>query len=537
MTSPSQTESRIAPCTIRDLLAQQARENPNRLMLRFASGEQYTATQLLEDTRRLASTLHKLGVAHQQPVLIWLPNCPLAVLALLALNYLGAIYVPINTAYRGKLLEHVIRNTGATVMLADGRLIERLEDIDCGELKQLLIDGEQRLANTDLEQLAVEDLRQSVTDPAVLDNITVAPWDTQAVIFTSGTTGPSKGVLCSYRHLYTAAVEFRHVGPDDCNLVALPMFHVGGILGILFALIHGGCAAIVDRFSTRRFWQTVADMEVTTVGLLGAMVQYLMQQPATENDRQHGLKTAVIAPLGDDALAFAERFGVDVYTEFNMTELSVPLYCGPNPTIRGTCGRPREGIELRIVDAHDMPLARGEIGELILRSDAPWTMSHGYLNNPVATANSWRNGWFHTGDLFYCDEADNYFFVDRLKDAIRRRGENISSFEVEEELLAHPDIQEAAVVAVPGDGGEDEILAVLVTSDGNLPELASLTDFLQRRMAHFMVPRYFRTVDSLPKTATQKIEKHVLREIGLSAGCHDREALGLILKAERLGRD
>src|SRR5690554_4254989 len=156
MTSPSQTESRIAPCTIRDLLAQQARENPNRLMLRFASGEQYTATQLLEDIRRLASTLHKLGVAHQQPVLIWLPNCPLAVLALLALNYLGAIYVPTNTAYRGKLLEHVIRNTGATVMLADGRLIERLEDIDCGELKQLLIDGEQRLANTDLEQLAVE---------------------------------------------------------------------------------------------------------------------------------------------------------------------------------------------------------------------------------------------------------------------------------------------------------------------------------------------------------------------------------------------
>lgn len=213
MTNPSQIECSLAPCTVRELLAQQARENPHRLILRFASGERYTATQLLDETRRLASALHKLGVTHQQPLLIWLPNCPLAVLSLLALNYLGAIYVPINTAYRGRLLEHVIHNTGASVMLADGRLIERLEDIDCGELRQLLIAGEQRLASTDLEQLAIEDLPQPDTDPAALDTIAVAPWDTQAVIYTSGTTGPSKGVLCSYRHLYTAALEFRHVGP------------------------------------------------------------------------------------------------------------------------------------------------------------------------------------------------------------------------------------------------------------------------------------------------------------------------------------
>lgn len=531
MTSPS---SRPEACTIRDLLTRNAGQWPERVMLRFDSGEQYTAARLLEETRLLAGNLLRLGVRRQEPVLVWLPNSPLSVLLLLALNYLGAIYVPINTAYRGNLLRHVISNAGARLMLADGRLIERLADVERGDLERLVIAGEERLGTGDLEQLPVDILYQQNSDPTGLEDIETAPWDTQAVIFTSGTTGPSKGVLCSYRHLYTAAIEFRHVGPGDCNLVALPMFHVGGILGLLFALIHGGCAAFVERFSTSRFWQTVDEMQVTTVGLLGAMVQYLMQQPPGDRDRQHGVKTAVIAPFSDDALAFADRFGIDVYTEFNMTELSVPLYAGPNPTVRGTCGKPRQGVELRIVDEHDMPVPVGETGELILRADEPWTLSHGYLNNPEATASTWRNGWFHTGDLFYRDPENNHFFVDRLKDAIRRRGENISSFEVEEELLAHPAIREAAVVAVAGDGGEDEILAVLVTDDGSPPDLKALTDFLQQRMAHFMVPRYFRVLDALPKTPTQKIEKHVLRSEGLTPDCLDRESLGLILKSERL---
>lgn len=520
------------PCTIRDLLERNARQFPELVMLRFDSGEQYTAVDLLAEARLLATNLQKLGVKRQEKVLVWLPNCPLSVLLFLALNYLGAVYVPINTAYRGRLLEHVIDNAGAILMLADGRLIERLADIDHGQLVRLVITGEERLDSEVFEQYGAEILRQVPADPGTLDDTNVAPWDTQAVIFTSGTTGPSKGVLCSYRHLYTAALEFRHVGSGDTNLVALPMFHVGGILGMLFALIHGGCAAYVERFSTSKFWDTVKSMEVTTVGLLGAMVQYLMQQPPSPEDRNHPVKTAVIAPLGDDALAFSERFGIEVYTEFNMTELSVPLYCGPNPTARGTCGKPRSGLELRLVDAHDMPVPVGETGELILRADQPWTLSHGYLNNPEATARTWRNGWFHTGDLFYRDEDDNYYFVDRLKDMIRRRGENISSFEVEEELLAHPEVKEAAVVAVPGDGGEDEILAVLVTESGALPDLKQFTDFLQQRLAHFMVPRYFRCLPALPKTPTQKIEKHVLRSEGLTPDTIDREALGIKVKRD-----
>jgi len=160
--------------------------------------------------------------------------------------------------------------------------------------------------------------------------------------------------------------------------------------------------------------------------------------------------------------------------------------------------------------------------------DDPFTISHGYLNDPVATAATWRDGWFHTGDLFTRDSEDNYFFVDRAKDALRRKGENISSFEVEAELLAHPGIREAAVVAVPGDGGEDEALAVLV-ADGVKGDLQGLVDFLGRRLAHFMVPRYFRFVESLPKTPTQKTEKHRLREEGITGDTLDRETLGIKL--------
>jgi crotonobetainyl-CoA:carnitine CoA-transferase CaiB-like acyl-CoA transferase len=331
-------------------------------------------------------------------------------------------------------------------------------------------------------------------------------------------------VLCSYRHTYTAAIGFRHVGPGDTNLVALPLFHIGGILGVNFALIHGGTAAVVERFRTQSFWETVRSLQVTATGLLGTMVQFLMQQAVQAGEREHPLKKVVIAPFGEEALAFAGRFGVQVFTEFNMTELSVPLWAGPDAIPRGSCGRPRQGVTLRLVDDHDEEVAAGAIGELILRTDEPWTLCDGYLDDAVATARAWRNGWFHTGDLFRRDANGNYFFVDRAKDMIRRRGENISSFEVEAELLAFPGVRAAAAVPVPGDGGEDEVLAVLSLQEGASFDPEALIAFLQPRMAAFMIPRYVRVVPELPLTPTQKIEKHVLRSAGLTADTWDRGA-------------
>lgn len=519
-------------CVSIELLRRNAARDPDKVVLKFDSGETFTNASLLSTVEQQAAALQALGVRQGDYVLSWLPNGPRAVLLLLALNTAGAIYVPINIAYKGGLLAHVIASAGASLMIADGRLLERLHDIDTAALDRIVVCGPERPALNGVQLLDEQCLDVQAPLQALPRPIDVT--DTHIVIFTSGTTGPSKGVLGSYLHTATAAREFRHVGPEDCSLVSLPMFHIGGVLGVFFALVHGGSSAFVQGFSTSRFWPLVRELAVTTVGLLGAMVQFLMQQPVTPGERYHPVKTAVIAPLGDDALAFAERFGVDVYTEFNMTELSVPLFCGPNPAVRGTCGTPRAGVELRLVDDNGDDVAIGGVGELLVKVENPFAISHGYLNNPEATAKAFRDGWFHTGDLFRRDADDNYFFVDRAKDMIRRRGENISSFEVEAEVLAYPGVQDAAAVAVAGDGGEDEVMVVVCPVQGATIDPGELLGFLQPRMAHFMLPRYIRVIEALPRTPTQKVEKHLLRSAGITHDTWDREAAGIVIRRQKL---
>jgi crotonobetaine/carnitine-CoA ligase len=526
-----------ADCVVRDLLDRQAATGPEREFMLFESGERWTFAAARDRVRRHAAGLAALGVARGDFVLSWQGNGPTAVTTFLALNYLGAVYVPINTSYRGPLLAHVLASSGARLMLADGRLLERLAAIDRAALEAIVVIGDERPELTGIEWVSVESLEAAGDTPPYYD---IAPWDTQMVIYTSGTTGPSKGVLSSYLHSHTAATGFRNVGPGDRNLMQLPMFHVGGPYAVLWALIHGGSSVVVDAFSVSRFWETVCRYGITTVGLLGAMAQFLLKQPPAPEDRKHPLRSVVIAPFDESAIAFGRRFGVPTYTEFNMTELSVPLWAGPNPTLPGTCGRPVPGVALRLVDAHDIELPPGEAGELVVRPDAPWTMSHGYHNDAEATARAWRNGWFHTGDLFRRDADDNYFFVDRLKDALRRRGENISSFEVESAILLHAEVREAAVVPVAGtgtgadSGSEDEVLAVIALKPGGVLAPADLIDFLRDKLAYFMIPRYVRVLDALPKTPTQKVEKHRLREAGITPDTWDRDAAGVRVERDRL---
>jgi crotonobetaine/carnitine-CoA ligase len=524
-------------CVVRNLLARRAAEHPEREFLLFENGERWTFAEALTRVRCFAAGLELHGVRQGDFVLSWLGNGPMAVTTFLALNYLGAVYVPINTSYRGALLRHVVTNSGARLMLADGRLIDRLGAIDMAAVETVIVAGDERPALERIELVSADALTS--TEPAPIpgnaaDGPAIAPWDTHMVIYTSGTTGPSKGVLSSYIHSYTAATGFRNVGPGDRSLLQLPMFHVGGPYAVLWALIHAGSTVVVDRFSVSRFWDTVRTFEITTVGLLGAMVQFLMKQPETPVDKDHPLRSVIIAPFDESAIAFGKRFGVPTYTEFNMTELSVPLWAGPDPTLPGTCGKPQPGVTLRLVDANDVEVPVGAVGELVVRPDLPWTISHGYLNDPAATARAWRNGWFHTGDLFQRDEDDNYFFVDRLKDAIRRRGENISSFEVERAILKHVDIREAAVVPVPGAGSEDDVLAVITITPGGGLEPAGLIGFLRDELPYFMIPRYIRVLDELPKTPTQKVEKHVLRNAGVTADTWDREEAGIMLEPNRL---
>ncbi len=529
--------SQEAPsCVIRDLLAARAAGQPDRTAVIFVDGESWTFAALRSKVLERAAGLQALGVRQDELVLSWQPNGPEAVLTFLALNELGAVYVPINIAYRGQVLEHVVANSGASLMIAHGALVERLADVARAGLKRVVVIGDERPPIAGLELVDRAALRG---DPGVLapPSRPLGPWDAHMVIYTSGTTGPSKGVLASYRHSFTAAREFRNIGPGDRNFTALPVWHVGGVYAVLWALIHPDASVVMaESFRTSQFWDVMRRHDVTTTGLLGAMVRFLLAQPPSPADRDHPLTSVVIAPFDEAAPAFAQRFGVDVYTEFNMTELSVPLFAGPNPTAPGTCGRPRDGVELRLVDEHDLQVPPGAVGELILRADEPWTISHGYLNDPAATARTWRNGWFHTGDLFRRDGDGNYFFVDRTKDALRRRGENISSFEVESAIMLHPAVREATVVAAPGADGEDEVMAVVVPREGEAFDPAELLGFLQPRLAHFMLPRYVRLAADLPRTPTLKVEKHRLRAEGVTSDTWDREAAGLSVRRERLER-
>ncbi|MBR0799636.1 AMP-binding protein [Bradyrhizobium jicamae] len=525
-------------CVLRNLVERWARETPNSVYATFDDGSQLSYSELLRLARRTGHALQSLGVKQGDAVLVWLPNGSECLRAWFGINMIGAVYVPINTAYRGGILQHVVGNAGATLAIVHGSLLQRLADIDKGNLrKAVVIDGEPAPIEG-LDVLPATAIDSPIEDAPVLEH-PIAPWDTQCIIYTSGTTGPSKGVLSSYAHLYATGRGISadcdgipYLSSADTFMVNLPLFHVGGTGPSYAMLINGGSIAMVDRFDTGSFWSTVSKTKTTMVILLGVMASFLIKRDDNGDEADATLRHVTVIPLSEEGIAFGRRYGVTTHTLFNMSEVSCPLVAEPNPTVAASCGRPRAGVEARLVDPNDSEVPQGAIGELIIRTDAPWAMNHGYNKAPEATALAWRNGWFHTGDAFRIDKDGNYFFVDRFKDAIRRRGENISSFEVELEVAAHPSVREAAAVSVPSEHGEDDVLVAVSLAEGKTLDPAELIQFLRPRMAHFMVPRYVRILADLPKTPTNKVEKYLLRRDGVTSETFDRDAVGLVIRSE-----
>jgi len=525
-----------ATCVLRYLVDRWADERGEQIFVHFESGEEWSYGELKRRIVAKAAGLRSIGVAQGDHVALWLPNGGDALIAFFAINYLGAVFVPFNTAYRGNLLEHVVANSDARLIIVHPDLVGRLSEIDRAMIEvAVLTTSKEAPPVAGLRTVRFDQLAGAPDDPLVLDR-PIEPWDSQSIIYTSGTTGPSKGVLSSYLHMFSNAgpESWPMVDGNDRFLVAAPIFHIGG-MGLPFVMLaRGGSIALMENFTTGAFWPFVRASRATAAFLLGVMATFLIKEPPASDDRDHELRLVFMVPFTDDAPAFTERFGVDVFTIFNMTEISSPLVSVANPPKRGTCGRPREGVDVRLVDGNDCEVAVGAVGEMIVRTDRPWAMNSGYFKNPEATAAAWRNGWFHTGDAFRRDSNGDYFYVDRVKDSIRRRGENISSFEVEAEACAHPAVREAAAIGVPSDVGEDEVMLVVAASPGNIIDPIALSEFMAARLPYFMVPRYLRILPDLPKTPSNKVIKTELRKDGITPDSWDREAAGVRHRREIL---
>jgi carnitine-CoA ligase len=522
-------------CVLRYVLERRATLHPDKPFIRLGDGSSIGYGRFRSMVERAAAGLASLGVKQGDTVTVWLPNGVEMIRIWFAINWLGATYVPINVAYRGNLLAHVIENAGSNVIVASSDLVARLKEVGTADLRTLVVVGGNCC---NLEGLAKFDDKVLDQDPSGVPELIrpIEPWDVQSIIYTSGTTGRSKGVISSYAHMWhmSGPEAFYMLEDDDCFLLYGPLFHVGGTLPVVAMMNRGGTVAVVGEFSTESFWPSVRATRATFVILLGVMSSFISKRPPAADDRDHTLKKAMMIPLPDNSKDFANRFGLTVWTLFNMTEINVPIVSEPNPEVVGACGKKRLGNELRVVDESDREVPPGTVGELILRSDAPWALNSGYFKNDEATVRAWRNGWFHTGDGFRVDGDGNYFFVDRIKDAIRRRGENISSFEVEVEIMAHPHIRECAVVAVPNEMSEDDVLAIVAPAPGQSIDPIELFEFLRPRLAHFMLPRYIRVLQDLPRTPTQKVEKYVLRQQGLIEGTWDREKAGIKVQREKI---
>ncbi|MCB2109205.1 MAG: AMP-binding protein [Rhodobacteraceae bacterium] len=520
-------------CVLPCLIDKWAKAKPDAHFIAFESGARWTWQEARTMAVRTASALKARGIGRGDTVLAWLPNSEAMVRAWFGANYLGAILVPINTSYRRRLLEHVVATSRAKLMIAHPKLVDRLADVARGELTSIIVDA----PSVDAPVLDLKTEPISALDGEVVDTFEAPQlWDTQMVIFTSGTTGASKGVLAAYLHLWTTGqITYGYTRPDDCMLINLPMYHVGGTSSMMAAVSAGASVALYDGFSTQNFWSQIREHNATTIsGLIGAMTTFLAKTEPHESDRDNPLRICTLAPINDQTTALSQRFDFDYLSGFNMTELSCPLITDVNERTASSCGRPRSGVQCRLVDDHDIEVPCGKIGELVVRSDRPWDLFSGYLGNPEATATAWRNGWFHSGDLMRQDERGNFFFVDRKKDAIRRRGENISSIEVEVDVAAYPAVREVAAYGVTNPDGEEDVMIAVAPRAGQSIDPAALIAFLTDRMAHFMVPRYVRVEQELPKTTTNKIQKTELRAQGIGPGTWDRDAAGIRVKRDKL---
>jgi crotonobetaine/carnitine-CoA ligase len=518
------------------LLRERSRSTPDRIFLRWTHedpGVTYAEADRL--CMRIATALQTRGIAPGDRVVLVMHNSISHALTWLALGYLGAIDAAINPQYFGDLLAHQISLVRPRAIIVDEEFSETvLASPTVAALDRSLVlvsSSSTRGRLPDFVPVGLEPL-----DALILPQ----PHEAETIMYTSGTTGPSKAVLMSHAQLYFYSwqtVALHRMTADDVYLAPYPLFHASGrVHGIGAALVSGGTCVLYDRFSASSFAERVALSRATVTHFLGSMMQLIVELPVSDFEASTRLRSVMALPTPVEASAeFRRRYGVENIAEaIGMTETAWPVmspYATERP--RGAAGMVVEDwYDVQVADpATDLELAAGEVGELQVRPRHPWILALGYEGTPQATVEAWRNLWFHTGDLVRRDDDGWLYFVDRLKDSIRRRGENISAHEVEEAIRATPGVRDAAAVAyrVPGESNDEEIVAFLILDsdrtdsdrlDHDLDldldlDVDELRTALVSRLPAFAVPKYFRVLRELPTTPSGKIQKHVLRELGV----------------------
>ncbi|BAH48355.1 class I adenylate-forming enzyme family protein [Rhodococcus opacus] len=498
--------------TILSTLDDAVEREPDTPALVF-EGRTYTNEQLKTAALVRLGAIQAAGLLPSTPVLVMLDNTDEAVITWLALALGGYTEVPVNTAYIGETLAHLCRDSGAPTIITEGRFVERLSSTLLGDVTSILLVPTGTEAASGLGEESV--LRD---DPSSLGSIVVRDeLDETAVMYTSGTTGPSKGAVITERHAYTYAssvAETIDLKRGDVYYAPLPLFHIAGRWAVVYAALQrGACTVLVRRFSITSFWQDVRHHQVTATFLLGAMAQFVLSAPPRPDDDDNPLERVLMVPLIEGVDDFRARFGVQVATCFGSTEANVPLASGWDAGIDDGVGRPRAGFRLRLVTAEGEDAIQGERGELLVSTDEDGICLARYHHNPDATSRAVIDGWLHTGDIFVLDEQARYHFVDRLKDALRKRGENISTFEVEREVRSHPGVAECAVVGVASEHTEEDVVAfVQLRSESGPVTPQEIREHVLARAPKFLAPDHVILVSDFPTTPTGKIQKFELRE-------------------------
>ncbi|NYT64525.1 AMP-binding protein [Alcaligenaceae bacterium] len=509
----------VLPNVIEDM----AKQHASKTWITTTDGEEVTFGQMADEVKKTAGYFSSLGISAGDYVGVWMLNGCDFVRAWLGLGRLGAVAVLLNTELRGDFLKHQLNNSGIEHVVVDAHLIPLVHDIadDVDTLKTLVVVGENSTKHAAFQYLDWADWQLATP----WDGPGPQPGDTACIMYTSGTSGPSKGVLMPHAHctLYgIGTIKSMALTPADKYYITLPLFHANGLLMQLGSTLLAGIPALLRRkFSASSWVKDLHQSGATVTNLLGSTAAFVVAQPPSELDQGHRLRAVLNAPnLPVHEQAFRTRFGLsDVVSGFGMTESNMPIW-GRIGTSTGNAAGWVHSEHFEVIVAHpetDQEVPYGEIGEILVRPKMPFGFMAGYHNMPEKTVEAWRNLWFHTGDAGTITADGLVTYIDRLKDCIRRRGENISASEIELAVGDLPGIHEVAAYAVPSDlpGAEDEVMLALVMVPGYEKELENIATQMDGLLPRFAKPRFLRLLPELPKTATGKIQRAILKQQGI----------------------